>query len=63
MRTQELLKLYIYRAWLSCRLEAETHRNIEMIWLAAAPEAPLSAVPAACVSMVRDPLSQPLILP
>ena len=37
-----LLKLYIYgylnRVRSSRRLEAETHRNIEVIWLAAAPE-------------------------
>ena len=30
---QDLLKLYIYRVRSSRRLEAETHRNIEVIWL------------------------------
>ena len=30
---QDLLKLYIYRDRSSRRLEAETHRNIEVIWL------------------------------
>jgi transposase len=36
-RPGDLLKLYIYgylnRVWSSWRLEAETHRNIEVIWL------------------------------
>ena len=42
MHPKDLLKLYIYRVRSSRRLEAETHRNIEVIWLAAAPEAPTS---------------------
>lgn len=33
----DLLKLYVYgylnRVWSSRRLEAETHRNVEVIWL------------------------------